>query len=168
MTDGTPSDSLRVSSTRRALLGRALALGASTTLLGTLLAACGGRRAASAPPPTAAVPAPSMTTQMDMHTPMSMPMPDAATPAASPASGTTAVGIQNFAFAPAALRVPVGTEITWTNEDDVPHTVTAQDKAYTSDALDTGDVYRHTFTTAGVYAYYCAIHPVMTGQIIVE
>jgi plastocyanin len=153
---------LRGSGTRRALLGRALTLGAGATLLGTLMAACGGKRAGSAPGPTAADPSPSMTTEMHMQA------PDTTAPAASPVTGTTQVSIQNFAFAPAALRVPVGAAITWTNEDDVPHTVTAQDKAFTSDALDTGASYSHTFTTPGVYAYYCAIHPVMTGQIIVQ
>ncbi len=87
-------------------------------------------------------------------------------------SGTAAavdakVTIANFTFDPPTLTVPVGTTVTWTNEDDIPHVVAEKDGAFRSKALDTGDTYTRTFSTAGTVAYYCAIHPHMTGRIVV-
>ena len=78
------------------------------------------------------------------------------------------VTIDNFVFEPARVTVKVGTTVTWTNHDDVPHTVTAVDKSFSSGALDTDDKFSHQFTTPGTYAYFCSIHPTMTGQIIVK
>jgi plastocyanin len=78
-----------------------------------------------------------------------------------------AVQIRNFAFAPAMLTVPAGTTVTWTNEDEDPHTVTATGKAFHSAALDTGGRYTFTFTRPGDYAYFCSLHPHMTGRIVV-
>ena len=59
----------------------------------------------------------------------------------------------------------VGTKVTWINRDDVPHTVTSQSAAFASQALDTDQQFSFHFTTPGSYAYYCAIHPVMTAEI---
>ena len=78
------------------------------------------------------------------------------------------VAIDNFTFTPATLTVLAGTTVTWVNHDDVPHTVTANDKAFTSAALDTDDRFSHTFTAPGTYSYFCTVHPHMTGQIIVK
>jgi plastocyanin len=88
---------------------------------------------------------------------------------AAPAGGTdTAVKIDNFTFAPQRVNVKAGTTITWTNQDDIPHTVTSATKAFRSKALDTDDKFSFTFTTAGVYEYFCSLHPHMTGTIVVE
>ncbi len=78
--------------------------------------------------------------------------------------------IDNFAFQPKELTVPVGTEVTWVNHDDVPHTATstAKPKAFDSGALDTDQTYSHVFTTAGEYEYFCAVHPKMTGKVVVK
>jgi plastocyanin len=78
------------------------------------------------------------------------------------------VAIDNFSFNPPMLTVVAGTTVTWVNHDDVPHTVTANDKAFDSRALDTNDRFSHAFTAPGVYPYFCAVHPHMTGQIIVK
>jgi plastocyanin len=77
------------------------------------------------------------------------------------------VRIANFTFAPATLKVPVGTTITWTNDDDIPHLVVEKEGAFSSEALDTGDSYSWQATAVGTVEYYCALHPHMTGKIIV-
>ncbi|MGH9559239.1 MAG: metallophosphoesterase [Bryobacteraceae bacterium] len=77
------------------------------------------------------------------------------------------VEIDNFSFAPAALTVPAGTEVVWTNRDDIPHTIVATDKSFRSPALDTSDKFSHVFAQPGEYEYYCSLHPKMTGKLIV-
>jgi plastocyanin len=78
------------------------------------------------------------------------------------------VSIDNFRFSPATLTVPRGTTVTWTNQDDMVHTVTAADRALASPGLETGDTYAHTFTAPGTYTYFCALHPRMTATVIVQ
>jgi plastocyanin len=78
------------------------------------------------------------------------------------------VKIDNFSFGPAALTVPAGTTVTWTNRDDIPHTVVSTDGVFKSKALDTEDKFSFVFTKAGTYPYFCSIHPKMTGQIVVQ
>jgi plastocyanin len=77
------------------------------------------------------------------------------------------VGIDNFTFNPKVVTVKAGTTVTWTNNDDIPHTV-ADPQKFRSKALDTGDTYSFTFTTPGSYDYFCSLHPHMTGRIVVE
>ena len=78
------------------------------------------------------------------------------------------MNITDFKFDPPTLSVPVGTTVTWTNKDDIPHAVAAVGKQFRSKTLDTGDAYSFTFTTPGSYAYFCSLHPHMTGTIVVE
>src|SRR5215469_8186002 len=80
-----------------------------------------------------------------------------AAPAATPAE----VKIDNFSFSPATLTVPVGTSVTWTNRDDIPHNVVSVDKSMKSKALDTDEKFTFTFSKAGTYTYFCSIHPKM-------
>ncbi len=89
--------------------------------------------------------------------------------AESPAQANTVV-IDNFTFAPTELTVPVGAEVTWVNRDDVPHTATStvKPRVFDSGALDTDQTYSHVFTTAGEYEYFCAVHPHMTGRVVVK
>lgn len=77
------------------------------------------------------------------------------------------IRIDNFTFTPAELSVPAGTTVTWVNGDDIPHTVVAVDKSFRSKALDTGDSYSQTLSTPGTFAYFCGLHPHMTGRITV-
>ena len=79
----------------------------------------------------------------------------------------TKVTIDNFTFAPAELKVKVGDTITWTNHDDIPHTIVSAGK-FRSKTLDTDDSFSFTFTAAGDYKYFCSLHPHMTGTIKVE
>ena len=78
------------------------------------------------------------------------------------------VKIDNFVYNPQQVTVKAGTTVTWTNHDDIPHTVTSSTNAFKSKALDTDDKFSFTFTTPGAYKYFCALHPHMTGSIVVE
>jgi amicyanin len=78
------------------------------------------------------------------------------------------VGIDNFTFGPQELHVKAGSTVTWVNRDDIPHTVTSTTLAFKSGALDTDQKFSFTFTTPGSYTYFCALHPHMTGSIVVE
>lgn len=98
-------------------------------------------------------------------TPMVMPTTAAAV-AATPVA-TTSVTIQNFAFSPAAIVVPVGTTVTWNNQDLEEHTVTARDKTFDSDVVGSGKSFSFTFTRAGTYDYLCSIHTSMVGRVVV-
>ncbi|MGA9352290.1 MAG: cupredoxin family copper-binding protein [Terriglobales bacterium] len=88
--------------------------------------------------------------------------------AAAVDTATVAVQIDNFSFTPQEIKVKAGTTITWTNHDDIPHTVVSTDEAFKSRALDTDDKFTATLTKPGTYAYFCSIHPKMTGKIVVE
>ena len=79
-----------------------------------------------------------------------------------------AVTIDNFSFNPKEITVARGTIVTWTNRDDVPHTVTSTQQKFRSKALDTGDQFSFTFTEAGTYPYFCSVHPMMTAKVIVQ
>jgi plastocyanin len=94
-----------------------------------------------------------------------VPLPAVAEPAAS---AETVVKIDNFTFGPQRVTVKAGTTVTFVNEDDIPHTVVSTSLAFRSKALDTDDKYSFTFTTAGVYDYFCSLHPHMTGTVVVE
>lgn len=99
------------------------------------------------------------------------PLPDAAGAAdapdtAPPGPEGPAVSVAGFAFAPAELRVPVGTAVAWTNRDPTPHTATGD--GFDTGTLDQGATGTVTFDTAGTYDYVCAIHPTMQGRVVVE
>jgi len=83
---------------------------------------------------------------------------------------TQAVDITKMAYSPGNLTVKPGTKVTWTNRDQIPHTVTSKDKGgvLSSQGLDTGESYSYTFTHPGDYAYFCAVHPFMVGIVHVH
>jgi plastocyanin len=85
-------------------------------------------------------------------------------------ASTMEVKIDNFSFGPVALTVPVGTTVTWTNHDDIPHNTVSTDdpKTFKSKVLDTDEKFSFTFSKPGTYPYFCSIHPKMTGKIIVQ
>ncbi|MEU4191835.1 cupredoxin family copper-binding protein [Kribbella sp. NPDC026611] len=123
------------------------------------VAACGGgtdsqSQANPAPPPAADSEMPGMTTS--------------ASPA-GPAVAANSVDIKEFAFGPQSISVKVGTTVTWTNDDQDPHTVTSQNGngPLKSSTLQNGDKYQFKFTKAGSFDYLCTIHPFMTGTVVV-
>ena len=84
------------------------------------------------------------------------------------AGGASEVKIDNFAFTPGAITVNSGTEVTWTNHDDIPHTVDSTQGKFKSAALDTDQKFQFRFTEPGEYPYYCRMHPKMTGSVVVQ
>jgi amicyanin len=83
----------------------------------------------------------------------------------------TSVVISNFAYSPPAIKVKVGQTVTWTNNDPVAHTVTADNTssdAPNSKLLNKGESYTFTFNKAGTYAYHCTPHPYMKGTVVVS
>ena len=78
------------------------------------------------------------------------------------------VTIDNFSFTPGAVKVKAGTQVTWINRDDIPHTVDSAQGKFKSSPLDTDDKFQFKFTDPGEYPYFCRIHPRMTGSIIVQ
>ena len=86
---------------------------------------------------------------------------------AAPAPAAS-VEIANFTFKSQALTVKSGTTVTWTNADDIPHTVVSKNGVFKSKVLDSGDKFSFTFAKPGQFGYFCSLHPHMTGTIIVK
>jgi plastocyanin len=80
---------------------------------------------------------------------------------------TVEVNIQNSAFVPQNLTVPLGTTVRWTNRDGLAHTVTSTAGVFDSGNMSRGATFTHTFNALGEFSYICAIHPAMTGKITV-
>jgi amicyanin len=102
----------------------------------------------------------------------STPSPTVASPPVSPVPGPATaaradVGISDFKFTPAALTVKVGTTVVWTNKDAIAHTVNFMTADINSKVLNQNDQFSFTFTTPGVFAYICSIHPFMHGSVAV-
>jgi plastocyanin len=95
-------------------------------------------------------------------------LPAAALAADATASAPTVVEIHNMKFNPATLTIAAGTKVTWVNEDNSPHTVTDKGKVFRSAGLDTKDSFSYTFASPGEFTYFCTIHPLMVGKIVVK
>lgn len=119
--------------------------------LGLILAACGSTPS-------------STSTSTPTTAPTTAP---ASTATTAPTSGGNSISIVNFAFSPQSVTVTVGTKVTWTNNDSVTHTVTADGGAF-NQMLAPGSTFSFTFTKAGTYSYHCSIHPSMTATIVVQ
>ncbi|HKS89248.1 MAG TPA: cupredoxin family copper-binding protein [Stellaceae bacterium] len=78
------------------------------------------------------------------------------------------IEIQNMKFSPAILTITAGATVTWVNEDQMPHTIADRERAFRSAALDTKDSFSHTFATPGEFTYFCTLHPMMVGKIVVK
>jgi plastocyanin len=94
-------------------------------------------------------------------------------PAPAASAAAIVVHTKDFAYKPVALTIPVGTAVTFVNDDDTAHTITAVDQAggkpiFDSGNMDKGAKWTHTFKTAGTFKYVCAYHPFMKATIVVE
>jgi plastocyanin len=78
------------------------------------------------------------------------------------------VPIQQYSFLPGDITVRAGTTVTWSNEDDAVHTVTAADKSWDSGRLPVGGTFSQTFTEPGTYDFLCSIHPAMKGTVTLQ
>jgi plastocyanin len=78
-----------------------------------------------------------------------------------------AVSIDNFVFTPAALTVPRGTSVVFTNRDDLPHSIVSATRppSFRSHVLDTDDAFALVFDKPGTWEYFCGLHPHMHGTI---
>ena len=95
--------------------------------------------------------------------------PGTADAGADAAAESLAVEIKDFAFNPPEIAVPVGGSVTWTNQDNAPHTATGLDReALQSGAIAFSESFTQAFDTAGTYEYFCEFHPNMKGSIVVE
>jgi plastocyanin len=83
------------------------------------------------------------------------------------ATAINAATIKGFSFQPDVLKVKVGAKVTWTNDDTVVHTVTADTNSFASGNLQPAGSFSFTFTRPGTYAYHCSIHPSMHGSVVV-
>lgn len=93
-----------------------------------------------------------------------------ATPAPGPAQTETGpqIEIKAHGFGIPEVTVRAGTRVTWINHDDDAHTVTSSTDVFRSPGLDTDDTYSYTFTKPGTYEYFCTLHPLMRGKVIVR
>jgi plastocyanin len=142
---------------------RALSAVAAGGLAAAALTACGGATHAATAGPTATHAEAAAAHTLEKHATAAAPAGDAA-PAAPVATST--ITIENFAFTPAAITVNAGTTVTWTNNDDEPHSVVSSDEPMRSPTLaGKANAFSHTFTKPGRYAYNCGIHPFMHGTL---
>lgn len=102
-------------------------------------------------------------------TPSAPAVPTAPTTPTVPAvKETTPIGVQivGSAFVPATITVAIGTTVTWTNQDSVPHTVSSA--LLDSGTLSRGATFSYTLNQKGTFEYQCNIHPSMNGKVIVQ
>jgi plastocyanin len=84
--------------------------------------------------------------------------------------GVTGIGF----YSPLNLETPVGTTVTWVNEDSVPHNIQSQDEngkvtdVFNSPPLNTGDRFKFTLEEEGIYNYFCSFHPWRAGLVTVK
>ena len=94
--------------------------------------------------------------------------PQAAASGAAAGQAANEVTIDNFAFTPKIVSVRVGSKLTWRNRDDVPHKIQSTDNRFAgSPLLDTRAQYTAGFPESGEFPYFCSLHPVMQGKVVV-
>jgi plastocyanin len=144
--------------------------GASVLLLVLVLAGCSSPPSVKAPSVTfgSTATTPGMPGMSGMPSMPNMPADTAVSTAApaAPVAGN-AVNIDNFVFAPATLTVPAGSTVTWTNKDEEPHTVVADDGSFHSPGMGSQATFSYTLTKAGTFDYVCSIHPFMHATVVV-
>ena len=84
------------------------------------------------------------------------------------ASQPNTVVMSNISFGPDSIIVPVGTAISWQNNDGVNHTSTSDTGLWDTGVISPGTSKSVTFNTAGSFPYHCTVHPMMTGTVIVK
>ena len=78
------------------------------------------------------------------------------------------IEIKAHGYGAPEVTVQPGTTVTWINHDEEPHTVTSTTDVFRSPGIDTDETYSHTFTQPGTYEYFCTLHPLMTGKVVVR
>jgi plastocyanin len=94
---------------------------------------------------------------------------EAAQDAEAPAAAEVPVDIRDFAYSPNPIEIAVGDTVTWTNQDEVPHTATGEDRGVLqSGTISPGASFSQVFPEAGEFGYFCEFHPNMTGTVVVQ
>ena len=88
-------------------------------------------------------------------------------PAALAQPSAVTVHIKNFKYNPSVITIHAGQRVTFINDDDEAHTVSADDHSFDSAGMDTKDTWQHTFSKPGKYPYFCELHPYMKATVIV-
>ena len=86
---------------------------------------------------------------------------------AAPAMAERKIRIANHKYDRPTLTIPAGTTVTWINKDEHLHSVVSRSQAFGSPALKTDETYSYRFTRLGEYEYFCNIHPLMVGTVVV-
>lgn len=89
-------------------------------------------------------------------------------PGAARSVEAVGVRIDNFTFTPGRISVAKGTVVTWTNQDDIPHSIVLGAIGVRSKAMDTNKEFSYQFDTTGTFSYVCGLHPQMHGQVVVK
>ena len=82
--------------------------------------------------------------------------------------GGAEIGIDNFKFNPTPMTVSKGTEVTWTNHDDIPHSIVLNSLGIRSKAMDTDGTFSYRFDKTGTFFYVCGLHPYMQAKVVVK
>ena len=83
-------------------------------------------------------------------------------------TGSNTVTMQSMSFSPTSLTVTKGTTVTWTNNDNITHTVTADDNSFNSGDITAGHSYTRTFNATGTFPYHCIYHSMMKATVVVN
>lgn len=83
-------------------------------------------------------------------------------------SAPNTVTIAGMSFSPATLTIAKNATVTWVNNDNVTHTSTSDNNVWNTGSIGTGTSKANVFSVSGTYSYHCAVHPMMTGTIIVQ
>jgi plastocyanin len=144
--------------------------GARVLLLVSMVAGCSSPASVKAPSVTfgSTATTPGMPGMSVMPSMPNMPTDTAisTTVPAAPVAGNL-VDIDNFAFAPTTLTVHAGSTVTWTNRDEEPHTVVADDGSFHSPGMGSQATFSFRFPKAGTFDYVCSIHPFMHATVVV-
>ena len=82
-------------------------------------------------------------------------------------SNANTIYMNNMAYSNTNLQISAGVKITWINNDNMTHTVTADDNSFDSGDIGPGGSFNYTFNTVGTYTYHCKYHSTMKGTIVV-
>lgn len=92
----------------------------------------------------------------------------AGSPSTAGAPDPATIVVKNFMFMPMSVTVQAGSTVTWSNQDQEPHTVVSDTGLFRSSAIDTNESYSFKFDQPGTYHFMCSIHPQMVGTIVVQ
>jgi plastocyanin len=82
-------------------------------------------------------------------------------------AGGASASIVDFAFQPGGVEVAVGGTVSWSNNGETEHTVTANGGSFDSGTLAPGGGFSTTFSTPGTFSYFCTLHTQMRGTVTV-